>query len=153
MSDSTLFVHGEVELAEAVGIAVRRFQKKRAKEMRQDVDWGLNLMRVAYAKNAVPRILDSVCGRAIEPQELTALLEKSCLETAEKSAPAIVEATVRRFFMNPHLMEVELPSKALVNVRVKTTANFLRGMQVPIREAAAGNWILARKLPRFPGRW
>ena len=149
----TLFGHGEVELAEATGVAVRHFQKMRAKNLRQGADWDLNGLRVAYAKNAVPRILDLVTGRAVPPGELAELLEKSALNPAQKSAPETVTATVRKFWMNPRLMQVELPGAVLVNVRVRSVANFLIGMQLPVRQVEGGAWVVARKLPRFPGRW
>jgi len=146
-----LFVHGETELAEACGLAVKHFQRCRTKNLRAGLDWDLNGLRVAYAKNAVPRVLELVTGIAVTPAETATLLEKSDL--SKKNGAAEVEGTVKRFFMNPHLMAVELPSKAVVNVRVKTVVNFRPGMAVPVRLTASGGYELARKLPRNPGRW
>lgn len=148
---STLFVHGETELAAACGIAVKHFQRARTKNLRAGTDWDLNVLRVAYAKNAVPRVLELVTGIAVTPAEVNALLEKSLL--GQKNGAAEIEGTVKKFFMNPHLMAVELPSRAVVNVRVKTTVNFRPGMAVPVRVTATGQYELARKLPRSPGRW
>ncbi len=154
MSKPTLFVHGEVELAEAVGVPVRNFQKKRAKQLRQNEDWGLNVMRVAYTPLAVSRILDLVTGRAVPAGELADLLEKSLLGSGQKNgAPEPILGRISRFFPNPHLLQVTLPNDAKVNVRVKTTVNFRLGMEAPVRELESGKYELAKKLPRFPGRW
>jgi hypothetical protein len=147
-----MFIHGETELAEACGVAVKHLQRVRVKNLRQGVDWDLNHLRVAYQKNAVPRVMELVTERAVSPAELAAVLEKSLLTEAKKTAPE-VEGIVKRFYMNPHLLGIELPSKALVNIRVKTTENFREGMSVPVRELEAGRYELAKKLPRFPGRF
>lgn len=147
----TVFIHGEAELAQACGIAVKHFQRVRTKNLRHGLDWDLNVLRVAYAKNAVPRVLELVTGLAVTPAELATLLEKSVL--GQKNGAAEIEGRVKRFFLNPRLMAVELPSRAVVNVRVKTVANFRLGMEVPVRLLADGRYELARKLPRQPGRW
>lgn len=146
------FEYGEAELAQALGVATKHFQRQRVKNLRQGVEWELVNLRVAYAKNGAARILELVAPTAITAPELALLLEKSRLKSGEKNGGEI-EAVVCRFYLNPRLMQVTLPNAAKVNVRVKETKNFRVGMEVPVRPLDNGGYELARKLPRFAGRW
>ncbi len=62
--------------------------------------------------------------------------------------------TVHRFPLNPQLLNVRLATGAIVKVRIANRANFRLNMTVPVRPTRDPQiWELARKLPRFPGRF
>lgn len=151
------FVFGEALAVQATGLSVKLFQKARVKHLKQDVDWGLNGGHVAYEKKAFGRVLALVAGTAIDAAVLEGLEKKCALAEAEKkeAAPAPTIATVARFYMNRQRMGVFLPDekKTLVVIKVNATTNFRRLMKVPVRLNAQNQWELARRLPRFPGRW
>lgn len=147
------FLYGETELAEAAGLAAKHFQRARVKNLRQGTDWDLVALRVYYTKNATARVLELVTQRAVPAAELTVLLEKSRLTDPKKNGAAEIEATVSKFYLNPRLLGVKLPNGAMVNLRVRETKNFRLGMEVPVRATASGGYELARKLPRFWGRF
>jgi hypothetical protein len=148
------FVHGEAELAAITGMHPKQFQKARIKHLAQGTHWDLNAMRVAYCEAGVSAVLEKICGR---PGPFSAeLLDRSRLAdpAAEKKEPAALIGKVTKLFPNPRLMQVQLDAdESLVNVSVKETKNFRRGMVVPVRLDANGRYVLARRLPRFAGRW
>lgn len=183
------FVHGEIELAGVTGLAIKVLQKKRAKKLRHGVDWDLVRLRVAYSQEGLAAILAAVTGKGPVNGEIAGIplkvLEERTrighcvaalpitplkkrgpdVQTKEgaKGAPAKasveVIGTVRRFFPNPFIIEVEIaiPGTAtprLAMVRVKSAKNFRRGMEVPLRlDVKSGRYELTRRLPRFPGKW
>lgn len=147
------FVHGELELAEATGVSVKVLQRTRVKFLKQGEHWDLQAMRVAYTKNGCALVLEKISGRPLDEPGLAAALKKSRLET-EPAGPAPVRACITKFYPNPWLMQVKLAGGELVNVRVKETKNLKRGMDVPLRwNERACVYELARRLPRYPGRW
>lgn len=165
------FVYGEVELAGVTGIGVKVLQKKRGKKLRQGVDWDLAGLRVAYSAAGLVAILQAVTGkepvngeiagvRLTELEERTKLrLESSGEKGRGPEGPNVRTARVQRLFPNPYIIEcllegseTELPE--VVVVRVKTSKNFRRGMEVPLRlDGGSGRYELARRLPRFAGKW
>jgi hypothetical protein len=144
------FQYGETELAAAAGVAVKHFQRARQKNLRQGTDWDLVHLHVAYTKNGAAEVLRLVVGDGKCPPDF---LDRVTVGAGQKNGAAECDGIVKRFFMNPHLMAVQLPTNAVVNIRVKSTANFRVGMIVPVREAGPGRYELAKKLPRYPGRW
>jgi hypothetical protein len=149
------FVHGELELAAASGIAQKNLARARQRHLREGEDWDLAGLQVAYSKNGLARVLEKVTGKPVEQGAIAGvpLLE---LEEKTRLTPANgddqVMAKVARLYQNPHLLQIALPDGQLTNVRVKFSKNFRRGMEIPIVRTEQG-YELARRLPRFPGRW
>lgn len=147
------FVHGEAELAASAGIAEKKFRAERVRYLRQGEHWDIRGQRVAYTPAGLQLVLESLLGRECLAAELAAALNGSRLEEAKKAAPEI-EAKVVKTFPNPWLLRVELPSGTQVDLRVRSTENFRRGMVCPVRVNEQGQYELARRrTPRFPGRW
>lgn len=158
------FAYGETELAAVTGMALKGFQKLRAKKLTRGVDWDLAGLRVAFSADGLVKALELVSGeRAHEGRiggvPIAELQAKTCLLVPEPRRDDLPAAepllgTVRRFYPNPHLMEVTLADGRRVNVRVQTVKNFREGMTVPVRPSGtAGIYELGRRAPRFPGRW
>jgi hypothetical protein len=144
------FQYGEMELAAAAGVAVKHFQRARQKNLRQGADWDLVHLHVSYTKTGAGEVLRLVLGDDKCP---AGFLDRITPESGQKTGALETDGIVKRFFMNPHLVAVQLPGNAVVNIRVKSTANLRVGMIVPVREAGPGRYELAKKLPRYPGRW
>ncbi len=139
---------GEVELAAATGIHAGQFTRVR-KSLKQGLHWDLNKLRVAYSKNGAETVLASL---KLTATEIATALAKADLEKKTPAPP--VTGCLTKFFANPRLIQVTLTDGTPVNVRVKNTLNLKRGMECPLRWLdAEQRFELARRLPRFPGRW
>lgn len=157
------FAHGELELARVTGIALKVLQKNR-KGLAQGVDWDLNKLRVAYSKKGLAAALEKISGAPVTDGliagvALSELEEKTLLEkpAAGPAMPPMI-GTVARLFPNPTLLAVTVSPAGdtafEIKVRVQHTKNFRRGMTVPLRLKADGQtYELARRMPRFPGKW
>ncbi len=78
---------------------------------------------------------------------------KTLAPRAALARPPLI-GTVTNLYPNPHLLQVQLPGGALAHVRVKETKNFRRGMECPLSQTHIKDlYNLARRLPRFAGRW
>jgi hypothetical protein len=137
------FVYPESRLAEAVGILAGKLSPAR-KKMRQGVDWDFVGQHVVYSRIGALGAVRAL-GLSFSESDLDSFF------TQKKPALTVIVGHVSRFFVNRIMMEVTLPS-GKVNVKVRLTKNFRLGMEVPIRENN-GHFELARRLPRFPGRW
>lgn len=146
------FVHGEAELAASAGIAEKKFRAERVRYLRQGEHWDIRGQRVAYTPAGLQLVLESLLGRECLAAELAAALNGSRLVEPEKKAPPLV-AKVVKTWPNPWLLTVQLPEGRAVNLRVKSSKNFRRGMECPVRVNEQGQYELARRLPRFPGKW
>lgn len=147
-----IFAHGEAELAEATGIHEKNLRRVRAQSLRQGDHWKLRDQHVVYSAVGAQLVIEKILGRDLKPEELAAALNASRLSEPVEKFPA-VKAKVTKLYPNPWLIQVELPSGRCTNIRVKTSKNFRRGMEVPLRVLASGHFELARRMPRFPGRW
>lgn len=154
----TEFLYGEVELAAATGIHARVFQRLRLKELKEGSDWKLSGQKVVYGKNALARALELATGEKVKKSGAIAglplnELERRCLLQISVATPPVT-AIMARFFPNRHLIGATLADGKLIHVRVKSAKNFRRGMELPLRwNEGVQMFELARKLPRFPGRW
>lgn len=156
----TEFLYGEIELAAATGIHARVFQRLRLKELKEGSDWKLVGQKVVYGKNGLAHALEHATGEKIKKNGAVAglpleELERRCLLPIPVDTPPQT-ATVERFFPNRQLLGVKLKEGdgALIHIRVNSAKNFRRGMELPLRwNETIQMFELARKLPRFPGRW
>jgi hypothetical protein len=143
------FEHSEERVAARLGIAQKRLAKVRLQRLKAEEDWRLIAAEVAYRKNGLARLLDAL--------ELDALVNLDDLAVETRPAPsagALVEGKVAKFFINRHLLGVALGDGNLVHVRVKDREKFRLGMLVPIQQEPGDSiYTLARKEPRFVGRW
>lgn len=146
------FAHGEAELAGVTGLAEKKLRGQRIRSLRQGEHWEIQGQRVAYTDLGAQLVIEALLGRELTPEELAGALDGSRRREPEKKAPPIV-AKVTKTWPNPWLLTVQLPSAELVNLRVKTSKNFRRGMECLVRVNEHGQYELARRLPRFPGKW
>jgi hypothetical protein len=151
------FRHGEAPLATVLGLHPKALADARQKTARVGVDWQLVKNRVAYSEAGLRRVVTFLTG-PIE-QDLIAgvpiaeVLERTLLEEFVAGVPTL-NGTVAAFYVNTQLIGVRLPDVAgVINVRVASTKNFARGMEVPLKKTAEGRYELARKLPRSYGKW
>lgn len=145
------FLYRESALVDATGIALKVFQRSRMASLKQGEDWATEGLHVVYAKNGLAKILELATGEKWPAEKMAALEKRLTAPAPEKTAP-VVEGKVCKFYPNPKLLGVQLPDR-LVNILVQTTKNFRRGMAVPIRCLPNDRYELARRLPRFQGRW
>jgi hypothetical protein len=151
------FRHGEAALATALGLHPKALADARQKTAREGVDWRLVKNRVAYSEAGVRLVVTFLTGPIeddlIAGVPVAALLERTLLEELVTSEPT-VKGIVGSFYVNTQLIGVRLPDVAgVINVRVASTKNFARGMEVPLKKTAEGRYELARKLPRSYGKW
>lgn len=176
------FEFGEMELAGVTGITQKKLAQKRVKKLREGEDWSLTPgdkggLRVAYSSAGLVAILAAVTGKVPSNGEIAGIRlselenktrviapvpQKEAAATTTATRPNVRTAKVRRFFPNPYIIECELAKSTsngegpleLVIVRVKSAKNFRKGMEVPLRWDEQGKrYELARRLPRFSGRW
>lgn len=145
------WLYPESEVARASGLATKKIAALRMAHLKQAEDWELVELRVSYSDAGLERLGYLLTSGVELAARLKGTLQK-------KVAPAPVakpmEGRIVRFYRNPHLMQVRLENDRLVDVRVRTVVNLREGMAVPVRATAtAGLYELARRLPRFPGRW
>ena len=143
------FEFGESEIAQKTGIALKLLAKIRRKNLTQGEDWDFANLRVAYSKTGLAALLEKITGAPV-----TAELENATRLTNghDPAEPQGVIGTVKKFYFNPRLIGVEVNGQ-LQPVRVRESKNFELGMEVPLKPAPGGRFELARKCPRFPGRW
>jgi len=141
------FIYGESELAAALGLPVRMLQKNRVKKMSADADWALHGNHVAYSAAGVRRAVQ-LLGPELDGQivDLETLLEKCRLRVNGERQE--LNATVNRFFPNPHLVEMRFPDQTTCHVRVQTTKNLRPGMVLRVASVTGGGYELAQRLPR-----
>jgi hypothetical protein len=145
MSD---FVHGEAELADALGLPVKLLQKNRTRQLVQESHWGLNRGHVAYTDLGA-RLAVQMLSPDFEKNggaTIAVLLEKSRLRLNGELPE--VAGIVHRFFPNPNLVEFKLPDDVLVNVRVQSKKNLRLGMSLRLRALPEGGYELGQRLPR-----
>lgn len=148
------FIHGEVELANATGIHVKKIQAARIKHLRQGEHWDLYQQRVAYSKPGLTAVLEKIAGQNLYTfHQLAALEDRTSLIARDVPEPPL-EATLQQFYPNPYRCRIRLPDGNDAPLRIKNKKNFRLGMKVPVRlNAAGGFYELTRREPRFPGRW
>lgn len=148
------FRYGEAAAARVLGLSPVAIGEARKKTGREGTDWALVKNRVAYTETGLVRIVTFLVGPldgAGVP--LPELLNRSLLEELQTPAAEQLTGTVQRFYLNTRLIGVLVQGRTeLVNVRVNSNRNFVRGMSVPIKNNG-DHWMLARKEPRFPGKW
>ncbi len=72
----------------------------------------------------------------------------------EAAEEAVILTKVSRFYLNPRVIGCVDGSGNTLIVRVKNTANFRIGMECPLKKCgASGGFALAKRHPRWPGRW
>lgn len=147
----------EKNLAGIVGLTPRLLRSLRSEQLREGVHWRLEQGRVCYGAEGVARVQELL--------DLTRSLETGAAPPAKANAAggpnkAPVTLKVFRIFgANPKILEAHLPErdpaivKNRVRVRVKNSANFTKGMEIPVTELSAGLYELARACPRSRGRW
>ncbi len=158
ISGKGAFVFSEHVLAQATGLPPRTLQKNRVKKLARATHWEVVTSVVAYSADGLALALELATGKKIADGSIAGIviadLEKLCRIPDPADVvppPAPVEGKVVRFYPNGHLIGIQLPDR-LVNIVVRSTANFRKGMTVPVRPAGNG-WELARRAPRFFGRW
>lgn len=148
------FCHGEGELAVATGIAQKMLARAR-RQLRQGLDWDLRAGLVAYSARGLVAVLEKVTGKPAVDGVIAGVriaeLEKR-VGTLGFQEDKPINGMVTRLYPNRHLLQVHLQDGTTVNVRVKDSKNFRRGMVLPLARSG-GAYELARRLPRFPGRW
>ncbi len=135
------FRYQEKHLTKIIGVNRRELTKIR-KSLVQGGHWILNSGAVSYSQSGVKRLL-------------------SALELPyEKLPPFLIppqpgearEMIVTRVYRNRKLIGAELDGQ-LQRIRVQSNKNFRRGMKIPTRHINGDIWELARRCPRWPGRW
>jgi hypothetical protein len=151
------FRHGEAALATVTGLHPLALAEARKKTARQGTHWALVKNRVAYSEAGVRLVVEFLTGpiedEAIAGVPVAEVLLRSLLEELAPSPVPPVMGAVCAFYVNRQLIGVRLPDSTVVNVRVATAQNFVRGMEVPLKPLGEGRYELARKLPRTPGKW
>lgn len=148
--------HEEVAVAEASGLAVKLLRKARA-ALQEGPDFLKNGQKVGFTKKGLRAVLEAVSGLPLREELLEEIAQRTLPEQALEEREAVAAepdalAHVRRFYMNPRLVQIELPDKSLAPLKVRDSKNFRVGMEVPVRWNGKV-WELTRRLPRFPGRW
>lgn len=155
------FEHGESELAAVTGLQQKALQKIRQKKLRQGEHWDQVSLRVAYCPAGVVAVLEiatssKVTEGKIAGVALTELLAKTAINSGAQGTARPTEKVVGkicRLFPNPFLVEIQLTDRKVL-IKVKTNKNLKHGMEVPLKAGKGPNGLeLARRLPRFPGKW
>lgn len=161
------FIYGESLLAGVTGLPSKTLQQARVKFLKKGEHWAMNGNHVAYEKKGAEMVLLKVLSPEAKPDEvglagvgevpmeevLLRSLLPGCGESEPEKEVPLIMARVHRFYLNRFMLGVLVPGVlGVVMIKVNSTKNFKRGMEVPLQKKGE-KWVLARKLPRFPGRW
>ena len=141
----------ESELAKRLGISRDSVAGHRKRALTRGEDWRKAGRVIVYTESGAERLIKLV-GVTIPPDE-----KKS--PTAPSNGHSEEELTfIQGNFPNRRIIKAKRKSGELVMVRVRSSKNFRpndhRGepMTLPARQES-GMWVLARPLPRWPGKW
>lgn len=143
------FPYLESEAAELSGLPLKKFAAARVRHLKQGIHWDLDGSQVAYCPEGLLAVIEQITGKNTGGELVLKFAQKTTAP-AEK-----LSAKVTRIYPNPHLLEARLEDTGeLIRVRCRTTKNFRIGMELPVQTSGmAGIYDLARRLPRYGGRW
>lgn len=174
------FVHKEQDIAAQLGVALAVLVEQRAKHLIRGKDFerlGNYITYTQGAKDAVLTLfqlpkdggtLDGQTAPAETPSSpeagptapgvLTPTAEGGTTPQGqtpgpiEQVRPDTVQAVVSAIYRNTRLLGATLGQQE-IRVRVRNSRNFIRGMEIPVRHVRDDVYELARRAPRFRGRW
>lgn len=140
----------EREIAAALGLSRKRVKEARAEGLRSPADWVLKGARVQYTRRGVRRSLAVIGLRGVvSPAEVIREIVRRRKERAE--AP-IVMARVTKLYPEEYPAVCAVIGGQRVDVAVRDSRKFVLGMTIPMKRVG-GRYILARRCPRWQGRW
>lgn len=141
----------ERNLAATTGID-REMLKVARESLEKGADWDLVKGMVVYTAAGIQRLMEALgVAGAITDAELDAIMAWLPPEPEEATKKTVSASFLRRF-RSPHHIGALLDGRE-VTVRVRDSKNFRAGMEIPIREMTPGYFELARRCPRYRGRW
>lgn len=168
----SVYLHVERDLAEKFGLSHDVVKDARAAHLQRGADWDLIKGLVTYSEAGRAKILRAL-GVQDEPVAATTLPASDPAATATDSAANIEPAAtpgeknaenqpahgeVRELAFvkrvsNRRTVLARTAGGASAWVRVSDSSNFRPGMVLPARYLERDQWELARKAPRYPGKW
>ena len=158
----------EKEIAEELGVPLDAVAEQRAKHLVRGQDYDRVGHFIAYAAAAKETILavfrvppekaavDQDKKKAAEVGTPTA--EPANAEAGAGGEPTVqtepeaVLAVVSALYRNTRLVGATIGINE-IRVRVRNSRNFVRGMEIPVRHVRDDVYELARRAPRFRGKW
>lgn len=161
------FVYVESLIAEACGVDRKYFKSVRESTLESGRHWDLASNRVVYTLDGVRLALEALGVVDGDGAEATINRVRAAAHVCTLNpTPTAVEKyggphtltydleshkTSKRW-KNPHMLAAKYQG-VQVQVRVKDKKNFRPGMELPCHWVHHDFWKLARKCPRWPGRW
>lgn len=139
-----VFEFEEGRLALALGLPDTLLQGAR-KKTRPKSDWLLVDNTVMYSAAGLRRVVELAIGDADLSPDQWQDLEKKARRPLPASA---LNTIVARTFPNPHLVELTLPDKTAIRVRVQSSKALRPGMPLKVSRLPDGSYELAQRLPR-----
>lgn len=172
---SSQFVHAEAELVAQLGVPAEKIRAVRLAQLgARGGAWELVGGLVRLTNDGRARLLSALSVPAAPdsatntPQAPAAPIEaeknradyEAFWQGAVPPTPAGAlaigaerELTCVKTVRNRRMIEARTEDGAVAWVRVKDNHNFRPGMKLPARFLGNGQWELARRCPRHPGKW
>ncbi|MBM4165239.1 MAG: hypothetical protein FJ222_12485 [Lentisphaerae bacterium] len=161
-----MYVHVEREVAEKLGLSRATIRAVREKVLVRGRDYDLEGGAVKYTDAGLQRVELEVGAKTAAPSTTPSPAENRRGGEGQDSPPPASkapegtlrddfspqEAVVVRGFRNLRLIQAEIAGR-LVRVRVRNSVNFVKGMRIPVRLLNGDLYELARRCPRWRGRW
>jgi len=153
MDDSFKNPINEDQLAKKIGISRTALKGHRNRILDKDIHWKKAGRVIIYSEEGVSRLMDEV-GVHTPKDELKATLR----EVSAKEGDTEELVFVRGGFANDRVIIAKRVNGELVTVRVRTSKNFrpadAKGQTMKFPAKREGSvWMIARPIPRWPGKW
>ena len=162
------FVYIEKKMAENAGVSERAFAATRQITLEEGVDWIHGKRKqVLLNKAGLDKVLQKLgilgTGTGDQnpqdepekeiPADLRESIAESTIEAVQRQEKNVVILIVSsRKYPNKHILAA-LKDDQLVRVHVKSSKNFRKGMEIPVRWLKDDLYELTRACPRRPGKW
>ncbi len=146
----------EKAVAERLGISRKDARYLRVELLKKKKDWTILGRDLVLSQAALDRMVKYMRKADNDLPEELDFRDCRYVAPAEKKTAAttdLVTLQVHRTLANPRLLVAATAERELVNVQVKSNANFRPGMSLTARPAGERKFKMEGRCPRFPGRY
>lgn len=165
----------EEEVAKTLGVTRGEIKKLRAAHLQEGADWEVQGRDVVLTDDGLTRLQDAIARlkvKAAEKEqatqnELHAMYEEQSAQHVSKIMPEVLQGILQKVqenrkaekmkvlktFRNPRIMECATEEGKVVRVRVRSSENFLPGMELQAFHEQDDVYTFEGRCPRWRGKW
>jgi len=150
----------EVRIADVLGLSREVLMLFRREHLARMEDWTKDGNHVVYTWGACGQALEFFTGTASQLTDIAALERLAAIppvallqkKTAPRLSKEVVTMKVAELYRNKRIIGARADGE-VVRVRVRSSKNFVIGMEIPVVQVEENLWDLARACPRRRGKW